>query len=381
MKNDPNTSDQILNWECAKVSEIYMQRQQYWNILKGLGIIAVVIGHTSSPLVPFVYMYHIALFFFISGYFYKDVYSTDPSIFIAKRIKSLYWPFVKYGLGFLVFHNMLLHINVLSSKAEFGIIASRYYNILDMIRVAEYVVTFRDTDLLSGAMWFLPALFVSGILFCLIRYISLRFIGKYALVVTGNISLILFGVGIILAQKHIVLPLHADVSLAAMPIFFAGYLMNSFKVEVYKHWGIALFSAAFLVFAANKYGYFEVVNQKYVNPWLFIMASFAGIYMNMYLGKVIMNISVLGKIIAYIGQCSLTILALHFLAFKIVSALYIATHNAPHYWLARFPVIVGNNGWWIAYTLIGVGLPVILSAAYIPVKECFFKRTTLDVSV
>ena len=169
-----------------------MQRQQYWDILKGLGIIAVVIGHTESPLVPFVYMYHIALFFFISGYLYKDIYSTDPSIFIAKRIKSLYWPFVKYGLGFLIFHNMLLNIDVLSSKAESGIIATRRFDIVDMLRMAEDIVTLRNTEQMSGAMWFLPSLFVAGILFCLIRYVTLRFIGKYALFVTGSISIMLF---------------------------------------------------------------------------------------------------------------------------------------------------------------------------------------------
>jgi fucose 4-O-acetylase-like acetyltransferase len=357
-----------------------MQRQQYWDILKGLGIIAVVVGHTGSPLVPFVYMYHIALFFFISGYFYKDIYSADPTMFIAKRTKGLYWPFVKYGLGFLIFHNVLLHIDVLSSKAEFGIITTKEYDIADMLRMAEDIVTLRNTEQMAGAMWFLPSLFVAGILFCLIRYVSLRFIRKYALFVTGSVSMMLFGVGIILAQKHVVLSMHADVSLVALPIFFAGYLLNNLKIEVYRHWGIALFSAAFLVFTARKYGFFEVVNQKYVNPWLFILASCAGIYMNMYLGKVIENISVLGKIIAYIGQCSLKILALHFFAFKIVSAIYITVNKAPHYWLARFPAITGGNGWWIAYAVIGVGLPVILNATYVSVKERFFKRKTLEVS-
>lgn len=358
-----------------------MDRQRYWDILKGLGIIAVVIGHTGSPLVPFVYMYHIVLFFFISGYLYKDIYSTDPGLFVTKRIKSLYWPFVKYGLGFLIFHNVLLHINVLSSKAEPCIIPTREYGIVDMLRMANDIVTLRNTEQMPGAMWFLPSLFVAGILFCLIRYVSLRFIEKYALFITGSVSIMLFGAGIILSQKHIVLPMHADVSLVAMPIFFAGYLLNNFKIKVYMHWGIALFSAAFLIFTAGKYGFFEVVNQKYVNPWLFILASCAGIYINMFIGKVIENISVLRTIIAYIGQCSLKILALHFFAFKIVSAIYIAADKAPHYWLAKFPVITGDNGWWIAYALFGIGLPVFLDTIYISVRNRFFKKTTLEISV
>lgn len=337
-----------------------MKRQQYWDIVKGLGIIAVVIGHTGSPLVPFVYMYHIALFFFVSGYFYRDIYSSDPSIFIAKRMRSLYWPFVKYGLGFLIFHNVLLHINVLSSISEFGIIPTKEFTITDSLRMAEEIVTLRNTEQMPGAMWFLPSLLVAGCLFCLIRYISLRLVEKYALLVTGSISLILFAIGIILAQKHIVLSLHADASLVAMPIIFAGYLLNNFRIQVYRHWGLALFSAAFLIFAANTYGFIEVVKQKYINSWLFILASCAGIYMNIYLGKLIEEIAFLGKIIAYIGQSSLAILAMHFIAFKIVSGIYIIITNSPHYWLAKFPVITGSGGWWIAYTLAGVGIPVFL---------------------
>jgi fucose 4-O-acetylase-like acetyltransferase len=177
-----------------------MQRQQYWDILKGLGIIAVVIGHSGSPLVPFVYMYHIALFFFISGYFYKDAYSSDPAIFIARRIKTLYWPFVKYGLGFLIVHNALLRINVLSARAEAGIIPAREYNLTDMLRMAEEIVTFRNTEQMPGAMWFLPSLFVSAVLFCLIRYLSLRYAGRYALAATGGASLFLFVIGMLLAR-------------------------------------------------------------------------------------------------------------------------------------------------------------------------------------
>ena len=118
----------------------------------------------------------------------------------------------------------------------------------------------------------------------------------------------------------------------------------------------------------------------YINPWFFITASFAGIYMNLYIGKVIENISFLGKMIAYIGRRSLMIMALHFLAFKIVSAIYLQANNAPDYWLAKFPVITGSNGWWIAYTLTGIGIPLVLSAMSVSFKERFLKRSALDVA-
>lgn len=91
-----------------------------------------------------------------------------------------------------------------------------------------------------------------------------------------------------------------------------------------------------------------------------MIASCAGIYLNMYIGKIIEHIPVLEGIMSYIGQRSLSILALPFFSFKLVNALYIVSNNAPHYWLAKFPVITGSGGWWIAYTLAGVGIPVFL---------------------
>jgi fucose 4-O-acetylase-like acetyltransferase len=50
-----------------------MHREQYWNIVKGLGMIAIVFWHAGSPVTPYVYMYHVALFFFVSGYLYVRV--------------------------------------------------------------------------------------------------------------------------------------------------------------------------------------------------------------------------------------------------------------------------------------------------------------------
>jgi len=62
---------------------------KYMNIAKALGIFAVVIGHSSSPITHFIYQWHMALFYFISGYFYKDKYSKDPILLIKKITYTL----------------------------------------------------------------------------------------------------------------------------------------------------------------------------------------------------------------------------------------------------------------------------------------------------
>lgn len=43
-------------------------RSHYWDLVKGIGIIAIVLGHSCYFAAGFVYLFHLALFFFISGY-------------------------------------------------------------------------------------------------------------------------------------------------------------------------------------------------------------------------------------------------------------------------------------------------------------------------
>ena len=42
------------------------------DILKGIAIILVVIGHTRVPGNSFIYLLHMAVFFIASGYFYSE---------------------------------------------------------------------------------------------------------------------------------------------------------------------------------------------------------------------------------------------------------------------------------------------------------------------
>jgi hypothetical protein len=54
-------------------------RSLYWDIVKGWGIIAIVLGHTGYFAGAFVYLFHLALFFFITGYFYNETKYGDSA--------------------------------------------------------------------------------------------------------------------------------------------------------------------------------------------------------------------------------------------------------------------------------------------------------------
>lgn len=69
---------------------------EWLDVLKGLGIISVVWGHSGSSYGYLMFMFHMPLFFFISGYLYKP--RTDQSWLknAAARSKHLLIPYIFY---------------------------------------------------------------------------------------------------------------------------------------------------------------------------------------------------------------------------------------------------------------------------------------------
>lgn len=81
------------------------KRDDFIDILRGLGIIAVVLGHVcisefyyselSDGIRRFCYMFHLPLFFFCAGYLYRRIGLREK---IVKIIRSYYFPFIVIGL-------------------------------------------------------------------------------------------------------------------------------------------------------------------------------------------------------------------------------------------------------------------------------------------
>lgn len=81
-----------------------MNRNTTISILKGIAIILMVIGHAEAPemLTNFIYTFHMPLFFMAAGYFFDRKYLSQPGVFIGKRIKGLYLPFLKWSILLLL---------------------------------------------------------------------------------------------------------------------------------------------------------------------------------------------------------------------------------------------------------------------------------------
>lgn len=132
------------------------KRNPMISIAKAIGIMLMVIGHVydkESWGVHYIYMFHMPLFFVLSGYFLKVPQSgKDFLVFVKKKIIGLYVPFLAWTVLFILVHNFLLHFDI----------GAGYYSVRDMLyALVKTAVTFASTERVLVGFWFLKALFTA----------------------------------------------------------------------------------------------------------------------------------------------------------------------------------------------------------------------------
>ena len=144
---------------------------------KAIGIILMVVGHAISQnfAYRFIYMFHMPLFFFCSGYFFKVPSSLkEVGIFAKKRIKGLYFPFVKWGFIFLMLHNLFCDWHL------YNILDTNYYSISDhLYRFRSLLFTMTGQEQLLDPFWFLKELLLSSMLICVVTFVLRKYDFKY----------------------------------------------------------------------------------------------------------------------------------------------------------------------------------------------------------
>lgn len=151
------------------------------SIAKGLGILMMVLAHAMCPefMRHFIAMFHMPLFFFLSGFCFKEVYLSDNKLFVTKRIKGLYYPYVKYSLLFLLLHNIFFYVNIYNTEYGFNGSVSNLYTLKEyLINGFNIMTRMAGHEQLLGGFWFLKQLLFASIIgLFTIKYISNARIG------------------------------------------------------------------------------------------------------------------------------------------------------------------------------------------------------------
>ena len=339
------------------------------SICKGIAIILMVIGHAEAPelVTNFIYTFHMPLFFIAAGYFFSRKYLSDPWTFISKRVKGLYFPFLKWSFFFLILHNVWFHFGILNE--QFGNWTggvTHPYTLKAAITRAVLIITGMNgyDEFMAGAFWFFRGLLVASIAFLLL----------YKLVDSRTHLSPTLCVGLICVAMVAFTWLHIEIGfkIKTIPngawretwgIFFfgIGVLFRTYETKIRQHWGLTLLLAAFLCFAATQH--YSGMNNggKMADLWTLPLTGIAGFLMVHHIASVIdRHDTRLRRWLVFIGDNTLYIFIFHILAFKPVSWLKIQWYDLDPAQIGCHMVIHDHHDdlFWILYGIAGVALPL-----------------------
>lgn len=154
-----------------KVSNMQL-RNDTITLMKALAIICMVAGHsyTDSPVESFVGLFHMPVFFFCSGYCFKEKYLKDFKSYTKRKIITMWWPTFKWIILFVLLHNLLLSIGILREKNGVDV-ASAAYGVKEMLKYFAQAVILHANDPIFAGIWFIKMLLISSVLgFIVIKY-------------------------------------------------------------------------------------------------------------------------------------------------------------------------------------------------------------------
>lgn len=268
-------------------------RQPSFDIMKGIGIIAMIIGHITIPEVSrYIYIWHMPLFFLISGYFFRE---KEMKECVRSNAQALLIPYLIAATLLALFTTAL---------AMTGHDVSAKNAILGIFVGAESIQNSIFSAYQVGAIWFLLALF-----WCRITYNYL--INRHSGVIL-TISVIATYLG-----SKMYIPTDLLQGLSAMTFFMIGHetkksgLLNKNMTPVVCILGvvsiIASASTGFPISMATcDYTYYpiNVLGAVFATYFIYLLSCKISMYK-------------LSNMLAFLGRISLLVLCVHLLDVKL----------------------------------------------------------------
>lgn len=342
------------------------KRDTLIDLLKGIGITSIVIGHaswvwqrTGFPIGPFVYTYHLMVFFFVAGMCFKPRKDITPYMQIGKRLGGLMPIYIKYSILFILLHNFLLEMHILKS-------GTALYETNDIIYELFEACVFRTSESMLGAFWFIPMFFIGVSMFILLFYQAEKM--KYPVIWHIFFCILTAIMGIYLNYNDIDLRYHMQTSVLAIPVIYLGIVIQHYRsyIEKYLHWWMAPVLGFILwkVLSLN-IGIIELSANMIIHPLLFYPVTIVGIAFCICLALGMSKFREVTKLFCAAGKNSYHIMALHIITFKGIDFAICKILNLGNDVLERYPHSF-NRSWPICYVAgVIVPLAVVYAGRYV----------------
>lgn len=240
---------------CGKKEDVHLN---WMDLLKGIGICLVIIGHCHYlflPIKKYIYGFHMPLFFIINGYLFNQNYSF--STFLVKKTKRYLIPYFV-----LCFINFFIVFCISIITKDIFTLKKYLFGIFYSIGKTEYMPN-------CSPLWFLTALFFTSLIF----YFSRQVKEKYYFFL-----MILFAIIGSLLSKFCLFRLIWNLDVSFMGVFFCyiGYYIRKYKIfekmATYPLLIFVFFAIGFIFIFLNK-SIVDFDTNFYGNPLLMIFGA------------------------------------------------------------------------------------------------------------
>lgn len=272
------------------------ERDSFVDIVKGWGILLVIWGHSSLFLFNEIYAFHMPLFFFLSGCFFR--WNMRPKDFVKIKFSQLIIPYGIFFLLSLLGYSLMLglthRLHEISWETLIGIIPINNKNI-------------------NVPLWFLYALFWMFLIYYGIRRIC-----------DNNLVILLICIGLYLLNyvlfiNKIELPCYMGRSLNEIIFMHLGYWCYKIfpsalllRLPGYiKYLLLPVFGGLFSLFF-----YLKLLNIEDAPYGINIVTALFGIAMCISFALLLQPVNGLSKVMNYLGTHTLCLFALHLPLFE-----------------------------------------------------------------
>ena len=291
-----------------------MNKILWIDVIKGLGILTVVAGHIyEGEIARNIYIFHMPLFFFISGYLFKS--TIEYKKYFKKKVIHLLVPY----FSFLI---------LLDYKVILGFAYNLFVNSLNddkwlFYKEHFYSIIYGGGELTGdfAVFWFVTCLFLTQQIF---NYLFNKL--KTRQIFMLILAMLIINYANTYFYPKMSVPWNANVILASIPIFYIGYLykQKNFRINTVLLWAIG-FATILLSFYYPE----NVYNMKYSSygiPIITLASSLILILNIKYISVLLSNYKFPYRVLSRIGQASMVIMFLH-QSFRNPIALYISDNN------------------------------------------------------
>ena len=352
-------------------------RTPSFTILKAIAIILVVIAHSAAPayLSNFAYMVGVPAFFVLSGYFFKLDNLDNTSDFVIRRTKTLYLPFIKWGVFFLILHNLFFEVGFLSESygnAQGGV--THPYNWTQAAQhLWSMVFNMSGYDsFMAGAFWFFRALFLANIAFIFL-FKATRQLGKFKTSTLQVVSVIVLAFLLALWQASMGLHITGVAQggyreLMGIVLLGIGFLLrraDETPDSSIWHNPIVMLAASSVVLMILTFVYPISMAAKPGSvlsvPILTVAGTAAFIWLRGLSEFILQLPEKYTQWLQFTGENSLYIFVFHLLAFKVASMIKVGVYQLDWEMVGGHPVVQHElgDGFWLLYIFVGVVLPIL----------------------